>query len=176
MTRAGRISARLAAGWQRVRARYAMLQPRERQVLLIAGVVVVLALVYLVAWQPVARARADAAARLDAARSTATQIARLAATAPQARGGSGARPIGGQSLLTAVDRASRGVAGLAPPSRLQPDGQDKVRVWFDRVSFDALMRWVQALQAEHGVVVDALDLSRRDDAGHVEARVTLRPA
>lgn len=173
--RASQIAARFAGPRQRVAERCAALQPRERRMLLVAGIVVALAFLYLVAWEPVARARVDSAMRLDAARSTAAQIARLAASAP-AHAAPGLASMNGQSLLTAVDRASRGVAGLAPPSRLQPDGADKVRVWFDRVSFDALMRWMQALQTKDGVVVDALDVSRRDDAGHVEARLTLRPA
>lgn len=154
--------------------RYAALQPRERKLVLAATAVIALALLFLIVWQPVADARRNNAAELSQARATAAQIARLAARAPTQPKVAPQHAGNGQSLLTVVDLASRSMTSLKAPSRLQPDGEDKVRVWFKQVSFGALLGWVQDLHKQHGISVINADISARKKPGMVDARFSVQ--
>lgn len=158
------------------RERYDALQPRERKMVLAASVAIALALVFLVVWQPVVTARERGDAALHQARETANQIEQLAARAPKPKGSTPAKAAAnaGRSLLTIVDLASRGVNGLAAPTRLQPDGEKKVRVWFEHTSFDALVQWIGKLHAQHGITVVSADIGRGNPTGTVDARFSLQ--
>lgn len=160
----------LRAQLDSLRERYAALQPREQQILLAGGVIVLLALAYLAVWEPAVQARASAAQALTDARDQAVRIQRLAAAAPVRH----AAPTGsGQSLLARVDQAAKRSALGVSPSRLQPDGDKRVRVWFDGVPFDAMVQWLHDLQQHDHVTVENADFSRKDTPGKVDVQLTL---
>ena len=81
------------------------------------------------------------------------------------------RLIGGQDLLTQISRTAS-QAGITP-SRLQPEGDSGVSVFFDSVAFNDLMRWLQS-QTEAGVSVRQMTVDREERTGIVKARVVLR--
>jgi len=155
-----------------LRMRYEQLAARERLMVIVAGVVIALALVYLLVWEPFAHARTRAEAALADSRDLAQQIELVGARAHSGQGG-GALASRDASLLSAVDLATKsGTLGKAP-SRLQPDGDNQVRVWLDGVSFDALVRWMYELQTRYGVRVDQVDIEGQSTAGTVNARLSL---
>jgi general secretion pathway protein M len=156
-----------------LRARFEALQPREQLIVAAGGVVVALALIYLVLWQPFALARNHAQADLDAARALAARIEQLGAQAQQ--GHTAGRALAGPevSLLSAVDQASKdGILGKAP-SRMQPDGDKQVRVWIEDVPFDAVLHWIDDLQSRYAVRVEGVTVERRPAPGTVNARLSL---
>jgi general secretion pathway protein M len=169
--------ARLAQELAPWRARFEARPPREQLILAVGAVVVVLALVYLLLWQPFALARDHASGRLAAARTLAARIEQIGAQGQALHAGGGAPVVGPEaSLLTAVDQASKdGVLGKAP-SRVQPDGDKQVRVWVEDVPFDAMLRWMDDLQNRYAVRVDAVTLEKRPAAGTVNARLSLMRA
>ena len=77
------------------------------------------------------------------------------------------------SLLTAVDQAAKNGTLKKPPSRLQPDGDNAARIWFEDVEFDVLLRWMQELQSRYGVTIDVVDIEKRETAGLVNARLSV---
>jgi general secretion pathway protein M len=155
---------------ERARAWWSGLAERERR--LVGGGAVVLALVvaWLGVWEPLANARHRQQVNLAAARALAVQIETLAASAPR---GTGPLAGTGQSLLAIVDQSSKASALTKPPSRLQPEGDDTVRIWLEDVPFDALLRWLGELQSRYGVRVDNADIERESGPGLVNARLTL---
>lgn len=82
----------------------------------------------------------------------------------------------GMSLLAAIDQSTRGGVLTKPPERMQPEGEREVRVWFDDVPFDSLVRWVALLQTQYGVTVQMLDIEAQPGAGLVDARLSLTRA
>ncbi len=74
---------------------------------------------------------------LQAARALDVQLERLAVAAPRGRA---AVAGAGQSLLAIVDQSRKASAIDKPPSRLQPEGDNTVRIWLDDVPFDPLVR------------------------------------
>ena len=149
-------------------------QPREQLVVAAGALAVLLALIYLVLWQPFALARDHAEADLASARSLAARIEQLGSQAQQAHAGGGPPVVGPEvSLLSAVDQASKdGILGKAP-SRMQPDGDKQVRVWIEDVPVDAVLRWIDDLQSRYAVRIDGVTVERRPTAGTVNVRLSL---
>lgn len=85
------------------------------------------------------------------------------------------RPAGATqgSLFGVVDRSARATALAGTLSRIQPEGADTVRVWFDDAPFNDLVGWLAVLQREHGVQVTAFAVDRTATPGRVSARLTL---
>jgi general secretion pathway protein M len=169
------LSQKLAPRLAPLRARYEALQPREQLIVGVGGVIAALALIYLVLWEPFALARAHQAKDLQTARSYASRLEAAAgkAQAGRAMGGLPAAVDPGASLLSIVDTATKDGTIAKPPSRLQPDGDKQVRVWFEDVEFDKLTRWMYQAQQRYGVHIDELAVERRGTAGLVNARLTL---
>jgi general secretion pathway protein M len=169
--------ARLALELAPWRARFEARPPREQLILAVGAVVVTLALIYFLLWQPFALARDHAAASLVASRNLAARIEQVGAQGQLLHASSGPPLVGPEvSLLSAVDQASKdGVLGKAP-SRMQPDGDKQVRVWIEDVPFDAVLRWMDDLQSRYAVRVDGVTLEKRPAAGTVNARLSLMRA
>lgn len=158
---------------ERLRAWWSGLAERERRVLGAGGAVLGLVLLYLVVWEPLAGARLERERALADARALATLLETLGAEVRQGRGAAAPTAGAGQSLLAIVDQSRRASALSKPPSRLQPEGDDTVRIWLEDVPFDALLRWLNDLQTRYGVRVDNADIERESGPGLVNARLTL---
>ncbi|MDR3415842.1 MAG: type II secretion system protein M [Nevskia sp.] len=156
-----------------LRTRFEALQPREQLFMGAAGVVVGLALIYLALWQPFASMRERRAHELDTARALASRIEVIGVQAQQTRSAGGVVLDSSVSLLSAVDRAAKDGTLSKAPSRMQPDGDNQVRVWIEDVSFDSLLHWMDALQGRYGLRIDGAAIERRPATGTVNARLSL---
>lgn len=159
------------------RSRYRQLAPRERVLLVVGGAAVLLTSIYLGLIEPAVNAHASRIAALASSRAIATQLESAAAAVAAAGPKSGAGQMGrGMSLLAAIDQSTRGGVLTKPPERMQPEGEREVRVWFDDVPFDSLVRWVALLQTQYGVTVQMLDIEAQPGTGLVDARLSLTRA
>jgi general secretion pathway protein M len=156
-------------------AHWHTLQARERLALMVAGVVVLAAVVFLAIVDPIISTRA---ALRDEVSALTADVRWMRDAAP--RLGVGGRPTpspsGDASVLSAVD-ASAQRAGLRPAvRRLQPEGNSSVRITLDDASFDAIVMMLGDLR-ERGVLVDRLALRHEASAeGLVDGSMSLRAA
>lgn len=160
------------------RERWSALQMRERWMLGVGGAVLLVTLLYLLVWEPVTQAHTNRTAALEASRALAIRLEQAAGLVLQTRGRGSAAVAGrGTSLMAAVDMASK-QSGLGKgPSRIQPEGDREVRVWFEEVSFDLLVRWLADLQARYGISVQTFDVEPQAEPGKVNVRLSLvRPS
>ena len=155
-------------------ARYEELQPRERRIVAGGALLLALTLGYVGFWEPFAKAAQKQRTALAEERAFAERLEAIAVVVQRAQS-SGQAPVqgGGQSLLTLVDQASRLPELGKPPARLQPDGEQEVKVWFEDVPFDNLARWTVTLQTRYAVRVSAAEIERRAGEGLVNARLSL---
>jgi general secretion pathway protein M len=149
--------------------RFHNLPGRDQKALLALGVVLGVLVFYLAVWVPVYQVYETGQANrerqlelLRYLRSTETQ-ARAAASGPA----SGAK---GQALLPQISSSTQRFH--ITPNRLQPGGSDAVSVWFDAVSFNDLMRWLEQ-QASEGIEVRQISIDRDEATGKVNARIIL---
>ena len=84
----------------------------------------------------------------------------------------GAKRVSGQTLLTKVTRTAK-TAGIQP-TRLQPEGNDSVSIWFDSVSYRELMLFFERLQAREAIYIIQLSIDKGNESGKVSSRVTVR--
>ena len=167
--------ARMRQSLDQARERFLALQPRERWIVSAGALIVLVTLLYLLVWEPIVDAHRQRVQSLESARLVAIRLEQAAAQVQRAGGGQrGAAAAGrGLSLMAAVDQASKqGTLGKSP-TRIQPEGDREVRVWFEDVSFDVLVRWLAELQTRYGVGVQTLDVEPQSTPGKVNARMSL---
>jgi general secretion pathway protein M len=161
------------AALERFRAWWTAQSERDRRVVSAGAIAVSLMFGYVAIWQPVHHWRERRQQALTDARSVATRLEAAAVIQLHTRG-SGPTPAAlSQSLLAAVDQSARASNLGKSPTRIQPEGDQVVKVWLDDVSFDGLVRWLLDMQTRYGVRVDSADIERRSGAGLVNARLTL---
>jgi len=153
------------------------LLPRER-LIVAAGVLVLVIFIF------VTRVLLPLNDKLDIARSdVASQQELLSWLQPRAaelrqRRTSGDQPqqetISASDLLVVADRQAK-AAGLADSiKRTNPEAGSGVRMVLEQARFDDLLRWLGQLYRQHGVEVESLAVTKKDQAGYVDARVSLR--
>lgn len=154
------------------RERFLALQPRERWMVGVGGIVVIVTVLYLGVIEPIAGAHQRREDALEASRAIAIRLEEASAIVQRTRSSGGAVNRS-QSLMAAVDMASRAGSIGKPPARIQPEGDAEVRVWFEDVAFDPVVRWVADLQTRHGITVQTMDVEPKSDAGSVDVRLSL---
>jgi len=155
-----------------LKERYAQLAQRERWMLAIGVGAVTLTLLYLLIWEPLAKAEQRRFEAVQGARGLASRIEELAAEVQNRRGG-GAPVNLGISILAAVDQTTKGGLLEKAPSRVQPEGEKEVKVWVEDVSFDGLMRWLHELESRYGIRAQSAEIERQSAPGLVNARLSL---
>ncbi|MES0875113.1 type II secretion system protein M [Sinimarinibacterium thermocellulolyticum] len=156
---------------ERLWASLQQLAPRERLMVLGGTVVLVLVMLYLLAWEPVVKAHQQRAEALTRARALATRIEEAAALVRSQ--GAGRSVDRSTSLVAVVDRTSRSPVLGKPPSRIQPEGDREVKVWIEDVPFDNLLRWLQELETGYGIGAASAEIERGARPGLVSARLSL---
>lgn len=160
---------------ERARGWFSGLEPRERLMVVGCAVVLLVTVLFLGVWEPLTKTHAMRVDALERAQETRLRIDHAAQLARASQGR--AAPGSGVSLLAAVDQSSKeGTIGKAP-TRIQPQGEREVRVWFDDVPFEASLRWLERLQSHYAIEVQTLDIEPESTPGRVKLRASLaRPS
>lgn len=148
------------------------LEPRERLMLLGGGIVGVVIVLWGGLWHPLTTGALELTDAVDSKRSQLASLQRARAVAVQP--GMQVSSAAGQSLVLLVDQTHRSFGLDGSLTRNQPDGTDGIRVTFQSASFDALIAWLGALQANYGTSVDAATIDGARTPGVVNATVVLR--
>ena len=156
---------------EELKTRFAQLENRERIALLSLCSFLVVVIFYFLIWVPTTEF-VDSGKRdydrhlklLKYLRSTEAE-----ATASKTRPNP---EMSARSLLTTVTRTAQTVG--VTPSKLQPEGNEAVSVWFDSVPFSRLMLFLERLKATQNIVVRQISVESQDEPGKVSARVILR--
>lgn len=150
------------------------LQTRERRMLILAAIVMMLVVFWTVVWAPIQAARAELNGQLSGQRALVDWLERVAPEVRRLRDTrQPERTFAGQSTLAAIDQGAR-AAGLAGAlKRIEPGTGEEVRVVLERASFPGLMRWLTATVAERPLAVSRLTADRVGP-GSVDCVVVLR--
>lgn len=154
------------------RARFLALSQRERLIVLVGGSLLLITLFYIGLIEPVIKAHRNRVEALASSRAVATQLEAAAAVVSSSQAGAITQGAG-VSLLAAVDQSTRSSALGKAPERLQPEGENEVKIWFEDVSFDNLSRWLAELHTAYGIKVQTMDVEIQDKPGAVDARLSL---
>lgn len=152
---------------------FAGLNQREQLSLLILGAALLLYLLYMLVWSPLAERRAELAAQNTA---IAGSLSRVDAMVSELAGlrESGARP-GARRNLTSLINQSTGRLQL-PVSRLQPNSRGEIQVRLENASFDDLLGWLYEMEYGEGLLVREVSITQAGVVGRVNATVRIAQA
>lgn len=156
---------------QKLWARYELAAPREQLMLRVLGLFFLALLLVFAIIVPLHQFNADAVADYRAQRDTLAWMESnrnavgKAAAKPSAR-----QP--GDSVLTIANQSAR-TLGLSF-KRYEPNGERGVNLWLEQVPFDQVVRWLELLERDFGVIAVDFSATRRDEVGMVDVRLNLQ--
>ncbi|GAA4344937.1 type II secretion system protein GspM [Kangiella taiwanensis] len=147
---------------------YTSLNQRERSMVTVLGIMMILLIVFIAVVLPTKKYIASLNERVERMESDLPQIASKV-KALQARSGN-SRQASNQSLNQLVTNTSKQF-GLKF-SRIEERKRDEeIQVRLDDVEFDQFLRWVGQLEQQQGLIIDTLRVSDTDETGMVDASV-----
>lgn len=160
---------KLHEGLQPLHQRWQALEQRERRLLSVLGVFLLLVFLWLGVWQPVQQSVENAERRLDAQRNTLALVERHTQRIHAAREQQGSGPsevISSAQLSGYLNTLTQQLE--LEVTRIQPQNESRVMV-FNEANFDAVIDMVAQL-VSRGVIIEHLDISETNDAGVVRVR------
>jgi general secretion pathway protein M len=155
------------------------LETRERWFVSVGGVVVVIALVYGLAWAPLEKKHATLTADVDSWQRSLAELRPLRVTA-SGNGQNRPAPVIGaqQSPIIIVDQTLRSRGLDRYRQRSQPTANNGIRVEFENVAFDELVLWLGDLSDQYGMHVQAGSFGKTTQVGpgRINATLTLERA
>ena len=152
------------------------LQSREQNFILIASVVVVLFLLYLLAWSPLVEARENKRIQVESNQqllawmtTKSNEVKQLKLTNPNLLSSDAKR-----SLLAIVDGMAKQLGLRTAIKRIEPDGPHAATIWIEEMNFDALIALLGQLDKRSNIKVQQADVARLDKPGVVKAKVVLK--
>lgn len=147
------------------------LSERDRRMLAMGGLLVAAMLLWAWVWDPLSASRASLREQASA-NETSLAWMRPAVEQVLSRGGIAAPVSDGRSLLARIDASARAAGLGAHLTLIEPQGEQRVRLQFSAVDFDALVGWLEA-QSREGVRIEEWNASRAAGSGRVDARLAL---
>lgn len=161
-----------------MKAWFESLDLRERRLLIGGGVLLLVLLLYVGIWEPLVN-KVDSLRTSTAEQQTVLAEMRQMALEVKRLGGgkrSAARPASGRSLLSLVDSTAKSAQLGDALKRVQPDGEHRVQVWLEGVSFDQLVNWLVTLEQRQGIRAVSSVFEAKDEAGRIDARLVFEAA
>lgn len=153
------------------------LDVREKRILIIGAVVLLVAMMYFLAWEPFIKKSAaleksnqENTALLAWMEQSAEEAKELRAKL-KASGPAGSTK--GQSLLGIIDKTAKSGNLGKSVKRVQPDGESKARVWLENANFNDVIKWLESLQRRQGIHIVTSVIEKQEEAGLVNARLVL---
>lgn len=150
------------------------LKPNERLMIMVAGGLLLIFLIYSVLWEPytdkVQRLEKNIVEQKELVQwlsQSAQEVKKLRAQST----GNGAGRRGGQSLLSLIDQTAKRANLGSSVKRVEPDGSDRVRVWLERAAFDDVARWLEQVEKDYALNIETAIVDNDDNPGRVSARI-----
>ncbi len=151
------------------------LEGRDRRALLAAIVTLVVGGFYFLLWAPQVESRDALRQSVEQQRETLTWMRNAASEVKLLQKGAEqtSKKGGSASLLGLIDRTARSATLSTAVTRMEPQGQERVRIWLTGADFDKVIAWLGKLRKQHGVRVITLDFERDEGPGRVGGRLSL---
>ncbi len=150
------------------------LELRERKLVAGGAAVLLLLMFYLMVWEPIAVAYDDLQKNVAAQQETLDWMKQASRKVKALRGSSksGAKSLGGRSLLAVVDQSARSGGLGSAIKRVEPDGSKGVKIWLEGVAFDPMVLWLGTLSRTYQIDTSVITIEPQGE-GRVNARLTL---
>lgn len=149
------------------------LEARERNLVIVAGLIFILVIPYQFVWKPFTEAIDNSTIRVQAQKKQFFKMQQQAKKINQLKGtGDLVSQPGKQFMNNAINTAAKRY-GLATSLNIKSGSNDSLRVSLDNVPFDNVMDWLDQLINNNGAVISKLIIDRQPTAGRVNVSVYL---
>lgn len=155
-----------------LRRRYDSLSQSERMIVNGLGVLLVIVLVFLLLILPAQRSVSDAEMKLAGKQKLMSWMKENEQAARMAAAGGTGRSSSDQPLQSVVTTTAPAM-GLTV-KRIEPESDDKLRVWLEKVSFDKTVRWLHQLESRYGIRIVNISIDAERAEGLVTAKFVLQ--
>ncbi len=149
---------------------------REQLTLVVGAGVLLLFLLYLLAWQPFVASVEQKRLLIKSQQTTLNwmqqNLSEIQHIRSQTRTNGAVRS--NEALLTLVDRTAKQSQLRQQIQRIKPQGDDTVQLWVEQAAFDTLLKWLGDLSLQYGIQIESLNIDRQDSPGIVNARLVLQ--
>ena len=147
------------------------LNPREQRLIVLAGILVTVAVMYIYVLEPRYQRLDMLRSQVPALNQDLQWMQQQLSANRELMGGTG-QPVADRPPLLTVIEQTASQAGLRQQiSRMAPAEEGRVRVWFDGVPFDPWLRWLDSVRRQN-ISVHAANIVR-DEQGKVDVRLTV---
>ncbi len=152
---------------------FMQLNQREQLSVTVMVVAVVLCLLYLFLWKPLATQRAALALQNTATAESLGRVDAMASEYKQLRK-SGAKASSNRNLTTLINQST--AQSSLSVSRLQPNAKGEIQVRLENAAFDKLLSWLHRVEFREGLLVREVSVTQTGNAGRVNATVRIAQA
>ena len=149
---------------------FAGLNQREQLSLLVLGIALVLYLLYMLAWAPLAERRQELALQNVSVAESLQRVDAMVSEIIRLREGGVASTA--RRNLTSLVNQSTGRHGLQV-SRLQPNSRGDIQVRLENAVFDDLLAWLDDVENREGLLVTEIAITRSGSSGRVNATIRI---
>jgi type II secretory pathway component PulM len=152
------------------------LEVQERRTLLIGGGVLSIILIYFVFWVPWQQMRIQLSSQVQQAQTLNIWMHDAARQIQQFKLQNNKQPkqiLSQAQLLTQVEHSLRQSSLAEIQHGIEPRGKKLVRVYFQRVNFQYLVKWLNTFQTQTNIMVLQAEFTRKSETGMTQAQIIL---
>ncbi len=153
---------------------FEQLDSRERLLVALAGVLLMIAIVVLGGLRPLMKQSKQNAQLVSDRETLLLDLENVAARLGPQRGSTNTSAANsGQSLVLLIDQSSRARSLDAYLKRNQPEGDTRIRLRFERAPFETLLAWLVDLETKHAVSIESANIDMSKEPGRVNTNLIL---
>lgn len=142
---------------------------REQAYLLAAGILLVLWVLFMGIWKPLAGMRDEMAKRNVATEETLSRVQVLASELKQLK--SAGVPVRSRNMNQLINSSTADM-GIRP-TRISPNSRGETQIRFENVGYAELLRWLYRMEYGEGIAVKEVAINQGDRGGLVKATIRL---
>lgn len=149
------------------------LQPRERMIVIVGGIITVIILLWALIWNPITTRTAELREEVSSDRELLAWMQDASSRITAAESSGAIKVKNNVTLIAAVENTSKRSGLRAAISSMKPEGTNKINLDIKEANFDDMIRWQGQLLTEYGIRAEQFSAKPSDKPGLVNARLTL---
>ncbi len=153
---------------------YDSLQPRERVMVLVTTLVVVVTLFYVAVWEPLHKELQQELEKRDNLQKSLAwmQGAAQEVRALRAAGVSGQRRDANTPVSLTIEKTAASAGIKSKLGKLESSGKNAARARLDNVDFNQMMLWLNTVEQTYGIAASSVNIESAGKPGLVNARIS----
>lgn len=157
-----------------MKAWYQSLSERDRMILTWGGGLAILLLGYFMLWDPLSTSVSKQKQQLEVKQQTLAQMQQWSIEIRKLKARNPAQvDTSNRSLISLVDEKLRSSGMKSSLDRMEPEGQDKVRLWLKDSDFNRIINLLGQLHQQYGIHVESASISTTDKPGAASVKLNL---